>query len=195
MSLKCRFLKPGLQQPLGNPDTGGEGVWEKIKHEDMAVCVLCDINSLLARVMGQLGSYEKMNTVFLVPGCLVHKEPLVRETLGVTRAFHLVGQFPGQRSLGARPAPAPGAAPAAGLVMPTAWTNECSRCPPPSRARQSAGSKPEAVLAFLCLGWTWFTACICQAWVAQQAWLIFTSAPTVKSRVSSQLAFGTTNKS
>lgn len=131
LSVKCKFLMPGLQQPLGSPDTEGEGVWEKIKHEDMAVCVLGDINSLLARVMGKLGSYEKMNTVFLVPGCLVHKEPLVRETLGVTSAFHLVGQFPGQLSLGARPAPTPGAAPAAALVMFTASTNECFACSPP----------------------------------------------------------------
>lgn len=93
---KCKFLMHGLQQSLGSPDTGGEGVGEKIKQEDMAVCVLCGINSLLARVTGQLGSSNKMNTVFLVPGCLLHKEPLVRERHGVTCAFHLVGQFPGQ---------------------------------------------------------------------------------------------------
>lgn len=67
--------------------------------------------------MGQLGSYKKMNTVFLVPGCLVHKEPLVRERRGVTCAFHLVGQFPGQLSLGARPA----------LPCPRFW-GYASRC-------------------------------------------------------------------
>lgn len=88
-------LKASPSGVPGCPDTGGEGIWEKIKHEDMAVSVVRDINSLLARVTGQLGSYKKMNTVFLVPGCLVHKEPLVPERRGVTRAFHLVGQFPG----------------------------------------------------------------------------------------------------
>lgn len=107
LSCKCKFLMHGLQQPLGSPDTGGEGVGEKIKHEDMAVCVLCDINSLLARVTGQLGSYNKMNAVFLVPSCLVHKEPLVRERQGVTCAFHLVGQFPGQPRSRCTPSPPP----------------------------------------------------------------------------------------
>lgn len=121
--VKCKFLRHGLQQPLGSPDTGREGVWETIKHEDMAVCVLCDINSLLARVMGQLGSDKKMNTVFLVPGWLVHKEPLVQERRGVTSAFHLVGQFPDQLSRGARPAPlhpvpAPSPAPLLGRRQP-----------------------------------------------------------------------------
>lgn len=134
------------------------------------------MNSLLAPVMGQLGSYKKMNTVFLVPGCLVHKEPLVRERRGVTRAFHLVGQFPGQLSLGACPAPAPEPTPAAALVMLIASTDECPPCPSPLRAPQSASSEPKAALVLLCLGYTWLTACICHAWIAQQAWLIFASA-------------------
>lgn len=99
-----------------------------------------------------------MNTVFLVPGCLVNKEPLVRERRGVTRAFHLVGQFPGQLSLGACPAPASGDTPAAALVMPAASTHESPPCPPPLRASQSASSEPEAALVLLCLGYTWFTA-------------------------------------
>lgn len=111
-----------------------------------------------------------MNTVFLVPGCLVHKELLVRERRGVTCAFHLLGRFPGRLSRGARPAPAPGDAPAA---VRDARSRDL---PTTLEGPQSAGSEPEAAPVHRCLGCTWLAACSCHAWVAQQAWLIFTRA-------------------